>query len=80
MPRCLADMSEELNQTAPARDSGFIEEPELRQRIPVSRRTLYDWRHKGVLPFVQIDRKIIYHWPTVEAALLRKQRGMRHDA
>lgn len=52
----------------------FLTDDELRQRIPVSRRTTHAWRRKGLLPFIQIDRKILYSWAAVEAALLRLER------
>ena len=54
----------------------FIDERELLRRVPVSRRTLFDWRYAGKLPFVNLGgRRNLYHWPSVEAALLRMQRG-----
>lgn len=57
-------------------DSGFIDELELLQRLPVSRRTLFTWRYSGKIPFVNLGgRRNLYHWPSVEAALLRMQRG-----
>jgi len=57
---------------------GFISERELRQRLPLSGRTLYSMRTSGRLPFVRLpgSRRVIYHWRSVEAALLRQQRGM----
>lgn len=54
---------------------GFIDQAELLRRLPVSRRTLFNWRVSGKLPFVSLGRKTLYHWPTVEAALLRMQRN-----
>lgn len=56
--------------------SDFIDQRELLRRLPVSRRTEYDWRRSGKLPFVNLGgRRILYHWPSVQAALLRLQRG-----
>jgi len=54
----------------------FIDEKELLKRIPVSRRTLFAYRNSGKIPCVYLGgRRILFHWPSVEAALLRQQRG-----
>jgi predicted site-specific integrase-resolvase len=56
--------------------AAFIVESELLKRVPVSRRTLFNWRCSGKLPFVNLGgRRNLYHWPSVEAALLRLQKG-----
>ena len=55
---------------------GFIDEKQLLARLPVSRRTLFNWRRTGKIPCVRLGgRRILFHWPSVEAALLRHQRG-----
>jgi hypothetical protein len=60
----------------PPPDSVFCEEPDILKRLHISRRTLFNWRFSGKLPFVNVGgRRILYHWPSVEAALLRMQRG-----
>jgi hypothetical protein len=64
--------------SSPASDGGlFIDSAEFRRRVPVSRRTEFDWRDKGLLPFIRPPdgRRILYHWPTVLAALRRMQQG-----
>lgn len=53
----------------------FISEVEVLRRVPVSRRTWYAWRMAGKVPTVKIGRRSLYHWVSVEAALLRLQRG-----
>lgn len=55
--------------------AAFIDERELLKRIPVSRRTAFTWVQSGKLPCVKIGRRKLFHWPSVEAALLRQQRG-----
>ena len=71
-------MSKSIQPTAAPSDSaaGFINETELLRRVPVSRRTLFCWREAGKIPSVRLpgSRRIIFHWPSVEAALLRRQR------
>lgn len=55
---------------------GLVSEPVLRKTIlPVSRPTVQAMRSDGRLPYVQIGKRILYHPPTVLAALLRLQRG-----
>ena len=61
------------NEQALAKD--ILSEAELLQTIPVSRRTLCSWRAKGIIPFIRIGRRILFHRKSVEGALLRMQRG-----
>lgn len=68
-------MNEE-KQTSPPEEAGFINEKTLLKRLPVSRRTLFSWRAKGKIPFVRLGgRRVLFHWPSIEAALLRNQHG-----
>jgi hypothetical protein len=54
----------------------FINQKQLLARLPITRRTLFNWRTTGKIPFVQLGGcRILFHWPSVEAALLRHQRG-----
>ena len=70
-----AAMNSEPKQT-PSGEAGFINEKQLLARLPVSRRTLFSWRMTGKIPCVRLGgRRILFHWPSVEAALLRYQRG-----
>ncbi len=63
--------------TAPAAkdDTGFIDSAEMLRRLQISRKTLYRWRAALILPSIEIGSKVLYHWPSVQAALLRLQRG-----
>lgn len=63
-------------QRPPAR-AEFIGETELLKRLPISRRTLFNWRERGKIPFVRLpgSKRLLFHWPSVEAALLRQQKG-----
>ena len=54
---------------------GFIGETKVLERVPISRRTLLNLRNAGKIPYVKFSRRVLYHWPSVEAALLRQQRG-----
>jgi len=73
----LAIMSEESKYGATGGDANnFVGEDKIVERVNLSRRTIYDLRVKGVIPYIRLGgRRIIYHWPSVEAALLRAQRG-----
>ena len=59
----------------PDGETGFIDEKQLLARLPVSRRTLGNWKAKGLLPFIKIGRRCLYDWASVQAALLRRQQG-----
>ena len=70
-------MSNDKIQTAPASQEKFLSENELLNRLPICRRTAFNWIKQGKLPVVVIGRRKLYHWPSVEAALLRQQRGLQ---
>jgi hypothetical protein len=53
----------------------FLDEKEMLRRLPISRRTLFNWRASGKIPHLKIGRRNLFHWPSIEAALLRQQRG-----
>ena len=64
----------EPNQTASG-EAGFIDEKQLLAKLPISRRTLGNWKAKGLLPYIKIGRRCLYDWASVQGALLRRQRG-----
>jgi hypothetical protein len=64
----------EPNQTASG-ETAFIDEKQLLAKLPISRRTLGNWKAKGLLPYVKIGRRCLYDWASVQGALLRRQRG-----
>jgi excisionase family DNA binding protein len=55
--------------------AAFIDEPELRRRLPVSRRTIHNWRRAGKIPSIVIGRRVLFCWENVEEALRRLERG-----
>jgi len=70
------NMTNTPQQQATSGETGFIDEKELLKRLPVSRRTLFSWRTTGKIPSVRLGgRRVLFHWPSIEAALLRKQKG-----
>jgi len=56
-------------------EGGFIDEKTIAGALPISRRTAFTWVQTGKLPCVKIGRRKLFHWASVEAALLRQQRG-----
>ena len=55
---------------------GFLDEKQLlSDKLPISRRTLFNWERQGKIPVIKINRRKLYHWASIEAALLRQQRG-----
>lgn len=59
----------------PSADQSFINERIALSRVPFCRRTMKDLRDQGKIPFIKVGRRVLYHWPTLEAALLRMQKG-----
>ena len=64
----------ERNQPT-SNETGFIDEKQLLAKLPISRRTLGNWKAKGLLPYIKIGRRCLYDWASVQGALLRRQRG-----
>ncbi len=56
-------------------DQGFIGEKQLLARLPISRRTLGNWKATGILPYIKIGRRCLYDWASVQGALLRRQKA-----
>lgn len=48
--------------------------PEFIRHVPVCRRTIHDLRKRG-LPHIVLGRRLFFHPASVEAWLLRRQRG-----
>ena len=65
----------DVSTAGPPGETGFIDEKGLLARLPVSRRTLGNWKAEGVLPYIKIGRRCLYDWPSVQSALLRRQRS-----
>jgi hypothetical protein len=56
-------------------ERAFMDEKELLGKLPISRRTLGNWKTAGVIPYIKIGRRCLYDWASVQGALLRRQRG-----
>lgn len=62
-------------EVEPEQASEILTQRELLRRLPVSRRTMNNWRDRGLIPTIQLGGKLLFHWKSVQAALLRHQRG-----
>jgi hypothetical protein len=56
-------------------ERAFMDEKQLLAKLPISRRTLGNWKAKGIIPHIKIGRRCLYDWASVQGALLRRQRG-----
>jgi excisionase family DNA binding protein len=56
---------------------GFINQTELLRRLPVSRRTIHNWRTSGKIPSIKIGRRVLFCWENVAEALRRLERGVQ---
>jgi hypothetical protein len=56
-------------------DQSFIDEKRLLAKLPISRRTLGNWKATGILPYIKIGRRCLYDWASVQGALMRRQKG-----
>jgi predicted site-specific integrase-resolvase len=61
------------------RNDLFITERELLEKLPITRRTLYAWRKRGIIPFIRKPggKGLIYNWHRVQETLgrLEQNRG-----
>jgi hypothetical protein len=55
-----------IQQKAEKLSKEFIGDEELRDRLGVSRTTLYNWRREGILPYKRIGNKIFYKWKDIQ--------------
>jgi hypothetical protein len=62
-------------EAAPPNGVAFISERELLRRLPVSRRTIHNWRRAGKIPSILIGRRVLFCWENVADALRRLERG-----
>ena len=69
------DAADHVSAVAQQDTRAFLTTAQLQKIIPLSRRSIFEWRKKGIIPSIQIGSKILYHGPSVEAALLRRQNG-----
>lgn len=51
----------------------FMLAPEVAKRLHVCPHTLIEWGRAGKLPFIKLNRKTLWHWPSVKEALLKMQ-------
>jgi len=58
----------------------IIDEQEILRRIPISRRTLWNWKNRGIIPHIKIGARCLYDWENVHAALLRREKGSLLEA
>jgi len=55
----------------------FIDFPELARHVPLCERSLREAIRRGRIPSIRLPgaRRVMFHWDSVQAALLRMQRG-----
>ena len=63
--------------SAPSALAAFITLTQLRERLPLSERTIRNEIRKGSLPVIKLpgSRRLLFDWETVRNTLLRHQRG-----
>jgi hypothetical protein len=71
---CLNGSKDDLTENASG-ERAFMDEKQLLTKLPISRRTLGNWKAAGILPYIKIGRRCLYDWASVQGALLRRQRG-----
>ena len=61
----------------PLGEGAFLSFEQLLPKLPVCARSAREWTRTGVLPSIRLpgSRRRLYHWPSVEQALLRRQSG-----
>ena len=66
-----------LAKLTPRQPEGFIELAQALERTKLSERTFRETLKRGLLPVVRLKggRRLLFHWPSLESALLRFQKG-----
>jgi hypothetical protein len=68
--------AKKLPPLPPEYERGFLTTSELQKTVlPLSRRSIFDYRRRGIIPSIRVGSKILYHRESVIAALLRRQDG-----
>src|ERR1017187_5195620 len=57
----------------PTSENDFLEEKEILKRIHLCRKSLWKRCRDGDIPYIKLGGRKIFHWPSVSAALIRKQ-------
>ena len=55
-----------LNDKEAEQSKEFIGDIELRERLGISRTTLYNWRKDGIIPYKRIGNKLFYPWKAIK--------------
>jgi excisionase family DNA binding protein len=54
---------------------GWVGQKEAAAHLKISRRTLYDWMQKGVIPHIRLGRGVRFKLREVDEAMKRRRRG-----
>jgi excisionase family DNA binding protein len=54
---------------------GWVDQKAAAEHLKISRRTLYDWMQKGVIPHVRLGRGVRFRLSDVDEAMKRRSRG-----
>ena len=69
--RLLASLEKLLSQHQPSvYGDELLTDKEVAYLLKVSRRTLLDYRHNGILPYTQVGGKILYRTSDIERILI----------
>jgi excisionase family DNA binding protein len=54
---------------------GWVDQKAAAKHLKISRRTLYDWMQKGVIPYVRLGRSVRFRLSDVDEAMKRRRRS-----
>ena len=55
--------------------TGFLDESQIAILLRVSRGTVFNYRRDGLIPYVKLNRRVLYDWDLVRESLRRRMRG-----
>ena len=58
-----------MSAPEPPADTEFITKRELAKRLHKSTRCLEQWMTKGLIPYIKIERSVLFLWADVQEAL-----------
>ncbi len=66
---------EHLAKQRTPESEGWVDQKAAAEHLKISRRTLYDWMRKGVIPHVRLGRGVRFRLSDVDETMKRRYRG-----
>jgi excisionase family DNA binding protein len=62
-------MISEPNTSGPPAGTEYVTKREVAKRLGKSPRTIEHWVNQGILPYIKVERSVLFPWADVQEAL-----------